>query len=156
MASAQIPGTYNIYIVAPSKARRLVYSGGAYASGPGGSSDGVVANTPEKWNTLPLSADMGGPGYSIEFTLVVGTGATSDASDAVWSIPIQVNGQAQMIGNDQAAGGLSNDNFTADLANADRAYVASVETPVARYRAKEGVHFRVGGGRFFLTHENNA
>jgi len=143
-------------MVRPDKSRKLVYSGAAYSSGPGGSSDGTIANTPEKWNSMNISNDVSGPGYSIEFDINVGTGATSDASDAVWVIPIQVNGQAQTIGNDQAAGGLGNDNFVVDLANADRAYVANVETPVARYRAKEGVHFRVGGGRFFLTHENNA
>jgi hypothetical protein len=155
MASAQIAGVYSIYIVAPSGNRRLIKSAANYVCAPGGSPDGVIANTPEKWSYLPLSNEQGSAGYSIEFTLTAGANATSDASDAIWVLPITVSGQAQTIGNDQSAGGMGNSNFTVDLANADRAYVANVETPVARYRAKEGVNFRIGGGAFWLTHENN-
>jgi hypothetical protein len=155
MVSAQLKGVYAIYIQAPSGAKRLVKSADAYWWAPGGSSEGVIANTPEKWNYLPASADKGAPGYSIVITYN-GAAGTSDASDAPWVIPVEVNGSAQTIGNDQAAGGLGNNNFVVDMANADRAYVASVETPVAIYRAKEGVYFRVGGDRVFMSQENNA
>jgi hypothetical protein len=113
-------------------------------------------DTPEKWNYLPLSVDAGSGGYKIVVTLTAGAGATLDASDAVWIIPIQVNGQAQSIGNSTNASGLGNNNFTVDLASADIAYVANVEAPVAIYRAKENVRFRVGGDRVFMSVENNA
>jgi len=71
-------------------------------------------------------------------------------------IPLTVNGSQQTIGNSAHAAGLGNDNFTVVLAPADVAYVASTETPVAIYRANEGVFFRVGEGRVFMSMENNA
>lgn len=155
MASAQIPGNYAIYIEAPSGARRLVMSASNAYWGQGGSSDGTIANTSEKWNTLPLSADAGAGGYKIVVMATTGA-ATCDASDAVWVIPIMVNGTMQTIGNAAAAGGLGNDNFTSDLTFGDIVMGASVPTTVAVYRAKENTNFRVGGGRVFLTLENNA
>lgn len=156
MVSAQINGSYAVYLVNPSGARRLVQSSAAYWWGPGGSSEGAIANTPEKWNILPLSADTGGPGYSIEVTLTAGAAATTDASDSAMVIPVVVNGNSQTIGNSVHAAGLGNANFTVDLAATDMAFVAGVETPYLRYRAKEGVYFKVGGGRTFVSIENNA
>jgi hypothetical protein len=156
MVSAQINGTYAVYIENPAGQRRLVKSALAYWFGPGGSSEGAIANTPEKWNFLPVSADAGSGGYKIVVTLTAGAAAISDASDGAWSIPIVVNGSAQTIGNPAHASGLGNANFTTDLTPADNAYVANVETPIAIIRAKEGVNFRVGGDRVFMSIENNA
>ncbi len=156
MVSAQIAGTYKIYIEAPSGSRRLVSSANAYWWGPGGSSDAAIANTPEKWNTLPLSADIGGPGYRIVFTVTAGAAATMDASDGAMVVPVFVNGTQQNVGNDDHASGVGNDNFTVDYSPGDNALVAATETPYQILRAKEGVHFRVGGGRVFWSIENNA
>lgn len=155
MASAQIPGKYAVYIENPAGTRKLIMANGSYWWGPGGSSDGTVANTPEKWNYLGPSPVTGGPGYKIVVTYCGGA-ATSDASDGFWSVPVIVNGQQQVFGNSAHATGLMNDNFIVDLAAADVAYVASTETPVAIFRAKEGVRFSVGGGRVFMSIENNA
>lgn len=156
MASAQIAGNYAIYIENPSGARRLVQRANAYWWGPGGSADGAVGNTPEKWNVLPPSADVGGPGYKIVVTLTAGSAATSDASDGAWIVPVIVNGTLQTFGNDDHASGVGNDNFTVTLSPGDNAYLAGVETPIQILTAKEGVNFRVGGGRVFMSIENNA
>lgn len=156
MASAQIGGQYSIYVANPAGVQKLVYSAAAYWWGPGGSSVGVIANTPEKWNYLPLSPWKGGSGYRIIVTLSAGAAATSDASDGVWIVPLLVNGQAQTFGNIAAAGGLGNSNFTGELTPGDNAYVAGVETPIQIIRAKEGVNFQLGGGRVFLSIEDNA
>ena len=155
MVSAQIPGLYRIYVVAPSGASKLIIPAPAYWFAPGGSSEGVVANTPEKWNFLPLSGHRGTGGYKIVITLQ-GVAATSDASDGAWMIPIFVNGSQQTIGNPAHAAGLGNDNFTVDLTPSDIAFVALNETKVAEFRAKEGVTFQVGGGRVFMSIEDNA
>jgi len=156
MASAQINGSYAIYIENPAGQRKLVKKTAAYWWAPGGSVDGVIQNTPEKWNVLAPSADKGAGGYKIVVTLTAGANSTSDASDGAWVIPVIVNGTAQSVGNAAHASGLGNDNFTVTLTPGDYAYVANVETPVAIYTAKENVTFRVGGDRVFLSIENNA
>ena len=155
MVSAYAKGTYRMYIQAPSGARRLVRGAPAYWWCLTGSSEGVVAQTSEKWNFLPLSNIVGTAGYSIVVTYE-GTAVTFDASDGVWIIPLEVNGQAQTIGNSANASGLGNNNFTVDLAPADTVVPANIETPVAMYRAKEGVRFRLGGDRVFMSIEDNA
>ena len=155
MVSAQIPGVYRVYIENPSGARKLIKSASAFWWGPGGSSEGVIANTPEKWNILPRSSVVGGPGYKIIVT-IEGSAATSDASDGVMNLPVVVNGQLQTIGNSAAAGGIGNNNFSVTLAAADIAYVAANETPYLIYTAKEGVNFSIGGDRVWLSIEDNA
>lgn len=156
MVSAQITGTYKVYIQSPRGARKLVKSAASYWWGPGGSSDGAVANTPEKWNFLDLSAHIGGSGYQLVFVIVAGAAATTDASDGVMIFPVVVNGEAQFVGNDDAAGGVGNDNFTVDRSPADEAFIAGVESIYQILRAKEGVSFQPGGGRVFWSIENNA
>lgn len=161
MVSAQIGGTYKLYIENPAGTRRLVASANAYWWGPGGSSVGVIANTPEKWNALMPSADTGAAGYKIVLTVTSGGAATADASDGAYIIPVMIaNGaggfSTQNVGNPAHASGLGNDNFTVDLTPADSAFVAGVETPYMVIRAKEGVRFKVGGGRVFLSVEDNA
>lgn len=157
MVSAQIAGQLKVYLVSPSGTQRLVKSAAVYWWGPGGSSSGTIANTPEKWNYLPLSVDAGTGGYSILVTFIAGTAATTDVSDAVWILPVQVDGSDQTVGNDDAAGGVGNDNFIVDLSPADGALIAGVETPIQKLRAKDGIkQFRIGGGRVFMTIEDNA
>lgn len=156
MVSAQIPGTMNIYIRSPAGQEKLQYSMSQYAFGPGGSSEGTgPANTPEKWNFLPISADTFGPGYVI-ILKVVTAGATMDASDSVAQLPLVCNGVPQYVGNSANAAGLGNNNFTVELTWADTTLVASVETPIYSIRAKEGVRGRLGGNRVFISNENNA
>jgi len=161
MVSATVPGIYSIYIENPSGARRLVKSANAayWNVANLGSSEGTISTTatPEKWNFLPLSRDTGVGGYKIVLTYTASTAKTMDASDSVGIIPVIVNGAAQTIGlNGGGGGGLGNDNFSSVLAAADVAYVANVETPVAIIRANEGVQFKVGGDKVFLSFEDNA
>jgi hypothetical protein len=155
MASAQMSGVYRIYMVSPSGGTRLIAANGSYWWAPGGSSSGVIANTPEKWSYLPLSKERGVGGYKIMVTYQ-GAAATSDASDGFWSIPIICNGNAESLGNAANASGIMSNNFTTELTPADVAYVANTETPVQVVRAKENIQFQIGGGRVFLSIEDNA
>lgn len=156
MVSAQVAGNLRIYIQAPSGTRKLVKSAPTYWFGPGGSSIDVIANTPEKWNFLPPSVDTGGPGYSILVTFISGAAKTLDISDASWILPVIVNGNLQNVGNPDSSNGLGNDNFVKDFLIGDVALVASTETIIAQLRAKEGVHFKVGGDKVFMSIEDNA
>jgi len=155
MVSAQLTGTYRLYIENTQGVRRLVAANGSYWWSPGGSSEGAVANTPEKWNYLPLSRDVGKGGYKIVITYQ-GAAGTTDASDGFWSVPIVCNGNAESFGNIAHANGLMTNNFTAEVTPGDIAIVANLETPIQSIRAKEGIVFQVGGGRVNLSIENNA
>jgi hypothetical protein len=155
MASAQVAGLYSIYIESPTGERRQIRQAANAWWAPGGSPNGAIANTPEKWNTLYLSPVVGGSGYKIVVTLTAGAAVTLDASDGAWVIPIVVNGAPQTIGNAAHASGRGNDNFSTTLTPADTAYVAGVETPVAIYTANQGVSFQIGGDGVFMSIEDN-
>lgn len=160
MASLRAPGVYSIYMENPAGTRRLVKSANAayWNCANLGSADGSISTTatPEKWNLLPLSGDTGGPGYKIVITYTASTATTLDASDCVGIIPVMVNGSMQTIGiNGGGGGGLGNSNFTSVLTAGDNAYVANVETPVAIIASKENVDFKCGGGKVFLSLEDN-
>jgi hypothetical protein len=116
MASVQQAGNYRIYLESPRGNRKLVGSGDSYWWGPGGSPDGIPANTPDTWNFLPLSGDAGGPGYKIVVTLTPGAVGSLDASDCNMMLPVQVGGNMQNLGNSAHTQGIGNDNFTATLA----------------------------------------
>ena len=156
MVSASIAGTVNIYIVSPSGKKYLQASKRSYWFSPGGASEAVPANTPEKWNTLPVCPDQGGPGSAIQVCLIADAAATTDASDGFMNLPVIVNGLPQTISNDLTTASPGNLNFGVDLAWQSIAVVAGVETPIMQYRAKEGVHYRIGGDRVNLSIENNA
>jgi len=55
MVSAQIAGTIKFYRVTPTNARVLLWGGNIAYIGPSGSSEGVIASTPEKWSFIPLT-----------------------------------------------------------------------------------------------------
>jgi len=158
MASLRAPGIYRMYIQNTAGVRKPVKeANSAFWNVAGlGSPDGAISTTatPEKWNYLHPSNDQGVGGYSIIITYEASTATTVDASDCVGIIPVIVNGQVQTIGL-PGGNGLGNANFTADLSLGDRAYVADTETDIAKIRAKEGVTFRVGGDKIFMSIEDN-
>jgi hypothetical protein len=54
MVSAQIDGVLKFYRITTTGAKILIYGNSVKALAPSGSSEGVIASTPEKWITLPL------------------------------------------------------------------------------------------------------
>lgn len=157
MASVQEPGNLALYIVAPSGARRLVKSAPVSWWAPGGSADGVPANTPEKWNFLPVSIDAGTAGYVLEFEYAAAGVDGIDASDCSMTIPAIVNGNAILIGNSAHTAGSQSEYFTVDLTFADiAATVAAQKVVIYRLLAKSSVQsFRIGGDRVFASIEDD-
>jgi len=147
MASLQEPGVLSIYIVAPSGARRLVKAANSAWWSPGGTADGVVANTPEKWNFLPLSPHRGSGGYALVFEFTAAGADGIDASDCAFQLPVMVNGNLVQIGNTAHTASSQTDNFTVDFTFADYTTVAGQTAMIYKLRAKEGVIFQVGGDR---------
>jgi len=159
MASGRLSGIYRIYLQSPSGSRRQVASASStFWNVQGlGSTDGTPSTTatPEKQNFLPLSQDAGSSGYSIVITAEVSTTDGMDASDCFATIPVMVNGNQEIIGL-PGANGLGSNNFTADLSATDSTFTAGIEQDVCKIRAREGVkEFRVGGGKVFLSLEND-
>lgn len=150
MASAQIPGTLTIYVENTACVRKIVAQGSIYKFGPGGSSVGVIANTPEKWTFVPVQAggwNLGGYRLVIAFKPI--GAATLDISDAVWQIPIIIQG----------AGLTTLSNSSTDFATyliGDSALVAGQESVLAIHTAPEGRVWKFGGDRIFMSVEDNA
>jgi len=122
---------------------------------PGGSADGTPANTPEKWNYLPLNGAKGKGGYQIIFEYTPAAVDGIDASDCFFQLPILVNGNRQIMGNSAHASGLVTDAFTVDLTFADYTTVAAQTTQIYKVRAKEGTVFQIGGDRVNISIEDD-
>jgi hypothetical protein len=152
MASAQIDGILKFYRITPTGTKVLLTSGATKYLGPSGSSDGVIASTPEKWAGLPALNSKNkvlqvNDKLHVTFTPVAA--ATTDASDAAWVIPITLaDGTADSLNGPSDTGTW--DSFVLG----DVALIANREYPVCEKVVRSP--FALGGGKIFASVENNA
>jgi hypothetical protein len=161
MVSGRAPGVYSLYMISPSGETKPIKQADAawWNCSNLGSSEGVISTsaTPEKLNFLPPSSWTGAGGYSLELRYTASANTTlGTITKSKMMLPVICNGQLQVIGLASSAAVLGNNNFTIDTAAAAIAYVASTEAVVFRIRAKEGVVWKVGGDKVFLSLEDNA
>jgi hypothetical protein len=145
MASAICPGKIELVMKSPSGNEVAVaYDTQAF----GACSDGSVTNSYEKWPFQPILKQMMNGG-ELQVRVTLTAAKTTDASDAVWQIPIYNldSGMTETLSN-------SSTDFDI-LALQDIAIVASTPTVVARKRMT-GKRWTIGGGRVFLTLQDNA
>lgn len=150
MASDQLTGaTVLLYAEAPNGDRKKIFSGVNEQTGPGGSPDGVQATV--KDNELPFMPQNLFPipaGYKIILAVKQTVADGADASDAVVNLPVK----------DQT-GALRY------LTRVDLGY--DVDLPAATpadlildlgegYTVPEGQTLFVGGGKYFISLENDA
>lgn len=150
MASANVPGVVTLYIrkkTGPHAGEMIkCYSNSTDAIG-GACPDGVPGRAPGDWLSIPLIPKVKGmPDDELVVTLKVVTGATLDASDAIWCIPMTFDSGFTTLGNNAT-------DFDV-LALADTAYVAATETICAIHKFKEAGF--VGGGKALICIQNNA
>jgi hypothetical protein len=152
MASAQVTGVYIIKIRSPSGNEVEVMRSRSEYIGNGGSSDGAIANSPEKWAVAPLVRSPIGTfqgGDQLILSIIPDAGATLDISDARFIIPITLeNGTVTHLGNN-----------TTDMNSylvGDTAIVAGQETMIAAHTAPTGRKWYFGGDKIFVSIENNA
>jgi hypothetical protein len=154
MVSARVNGIYRISIRSPQGNTQRVYESRAEYVGAGGSSEGAIANSPEKWAVAPL---VQAPtrdkffygGCELVLSIIPDAGATLDISDGRFVIPITLNnGQVISLSNDA----LSMNGYLVG----DTAIVAGQETVIAVHRAPEGRKWLFGGDKIFISIENNA
>ena len=105
MASAQVTGTYIIKVRSPKGSEVEIFRGRSEYIGNGGSSDGSISNSPEKWAVLPLTRAPTPSGYfqggdQVILAIIPDAGATLDISDARFIIPLTLeNGSVRTLAN---------------------------------------------------------
>lgn len=157
MTSLQEPGTLRIVMFKPGNQETEIASDNIASWGPGGSADGTIASgsTPDTWKFLPLSAVRGGPGYGLRFYFTGGATDSLDASDSVCILPVMVNGSLVTVGNSAHSAGLGTTFFSVTKTWADLALVAADERLLYEITAREGTVFQVGGGKTFISVEDD-
>lgn len=154
MVSAQIDGVLKFYRVTPTGARIPIVGADVKQLGPSGSSDGVIASTPEKWVEWPVLKGAQGEKvlrvndkFAVTFTPKAA--ATTDASDCEFALPITLSdGASDSVGSPDDA--TTWDSFVLG----DVALIANREYPVCEKVVRQP--FALGGGKIFASIENNA
>ncbi len=150
MASAVVVGgaLFKIYAVNPMGSRNLVAQGETTYWGAGKSPDGVIANSPEKWAYIPLSPLVLTGGWKVLPTVTIHVTADGmDVSDGAWQIPVTIKGV-----------GLRHLSVT-DCGGADLAASTTigVEHDLGTgYTVPQGQELRIGGGKIFMSAEDDA
>lgn len=149
MVSDQLTGAeIRIYAVNPNGDKRRLFQGVNEQTGPGGSQDGAQATV--KDNELPFMPVhpfvlKGGDRLVVVGVMKVADGA--DASDSVFNIPIHRNGALEYLTSADIG-------YTSDIPASS---VISVEQELgAGYTVPEGDKIQLGGGKYFISWENDA
>lgn len=152
MASAQIKGILRFYKVDATDSPKLLHTVNIQSIGAGGSSDGTIVNSPEKWVNIPYFGDDALlQNDRLRITFEPESTATSDASDGAFIVPITLsNGSVSY---------LRHPTNTAewDIQEAtDRAYTANFEAPFCEMRVKRAFALGSNKEKAFISVENNA
>jgi len=149
MVSDQLTGAeLRIYAVAPNGNKVRLFQGVNEQTGPAGSPEGAQATV--KDNDLPYMPPnpfvlKGGDRLVVFGVMKTADGA--DASDSVFNIPIRRNGALEYLSSADIG-------YTADLPAAS---VANVEHQLGTgYTVPEGDNVQLGGGKYFMSWENDA
>ena len=149
MVSDQNTGAIiRVYGVAPSGKKTPLFQGVNEQTGPAGSPDGVQATV--KDNELPFmplneARLQGGDKIVVFAILKVADGI--DASDCVINLPIRRNGALEYLSTADLG-------FTVDY---PASTPANVELQLGTgYTVPEGDSVQVGGGKYFISIENDA
>ena len=143
LTSAQI----RIYAQSPSGDRKRLFQGVVEQCAPGGSPDGVQANVAD--NTLPYMKPhpfvLKG-GDKLVVCGVMRTADGADASDSVMNIPILRNGGSEYLTREDIG-------YTVDLPAAS---VVDIEHQLGEgYTVPEGDQIQLGGGKYFISWEDD-
>jgi len=149
MASDQLTAAIiRVYAESPQGDRKLLFSGINEQTGPGGSPDGAQATV--KANELPfmpLNGFQVAAGWKIVVTGEMTAADGADASDSIMNIPYTDQGGVLKYLS------VSDVGYTTDLPAAS---VASVQHQLgAGKTVPEGESWRLGGGTYFLSWEND-
>jgi len=149
MASDQLTNAeIEVYAVSPGGDKKRLFNGINEQMGPAGSPDGVQATV--KDNELPFMPVhpftlKGGDKLVLYGILKVADGA--DASDSIFNVPIRRNGALEYLS-------ASEFGYTSDIPAAS---VVNVPHQLgAGYTVPQGDIVQLGGGKYFLSWEDDA
>ena len=102
MVSAQVDGVMSFYRITPTGSKVKLFSGDIKQLGPSGSSEGVIASTPDTWTYIPLQNAKNKVlqvNDKLHVTFTPKVAKTTDASDSEFAIPItRVDGSSDVLG----------------------------------------------------------
>lgn len=148
MASDQLTNAeIRVYAVSPGGNKRRLFQGVNEQTGPGGSPDGAQAVV--KDNELPFMPVhpfvlKGGDKLTVYGIMKTADGA--DASDSIFNLPIRRNGALEFLSRADLG-------YIVDLPAAS---VINVEHQLGTgYTVPEGDNIQLGGGKYFLSWEDD-
>ena len=153
MVSAQIGGIVRFYRKTPTGNRILLYASDVQAIGTGGSSEGSIAQTYEKWASLPKQTRADKvlqPNDQLVVTFEATVGATTDSSDGQVVLPLTLAGGSLKI-----LGGFDNSTDWDVAVLGDVALLAQ-ETVIAVRTVREVCVLGSDSHKAFVSIENNA
>jgi len=155
MVSAQVKGKLKFYRrVGGSGALVPLFENNIAALGPSGSSEGVIASTPDMWTFIPAqntSEKNLRVNDHLVVSLILSTAATTDASDGKVILPITYA--------DGTGGTLGDFDNTTDWdvqQLGDTAFLANVETIIAAKKILTPFSLGSNTQKCFVSVENNA
>ena len=149
MASDQLTNAeIRIYAVSPSGDKKRLFQGVNEQTGPGGSPDGAQAVVKDnELPFLPVNPFVLKGGDKLVVYGVMKTADGADASDSIFNVPIRRNGALEHLSRADLG-------YTTDLPASS---VANVEHQLgAGYTVPEGDRIQLGGGKYFISWEDDA
>ena len=149
MASDQLTNAeIRVYAVSPGGDKKRLFQGVNEQTGPGGSPDGAQATVKDnELPYMPIHPFVLKGGDKIVVYGLMKTADGADASDSIMNIPIMRNGALEYLSTADVG-------YTTDLPASS---VANVEHQLgAGYTVPEGDKVQLGGGKYFISWEDDA
>ena len=152
MASKQVSGIMRFYKVTDTDVSIPIHTVNMSSIGAGGSPDGAIANSPEKWSVFPYFGGDKALGLNdrLRVTFEASATATVDASDGAFVLPVTLaDGSVTFLGHPTKSAEWN------IRVSADKEYVADIETPAFEMQVKRA--FALGSSRekAFISMEDN-
>lgn len=137
-----------VYAVSPGGDRKRLFQGINEQTGPGGSQDGAQAVVKDnELPFMPVHPFVLKGGDKLMVYGVMKTAGGADASDSVFNIPIRRNGALEFLSRADVG-------YTVDIPASS---VADVEHQLGKgYTVPEGDRVQLGGGKYFISWEDDA
>lgn len=151
MASVQAKGVLRFYKVGFDDSPVLIHTVNVQAIGAGGSPDGAITNSPEKWLYIPYFGSYPlSQNDRLRITFEAEANVTIDASDGAFIVPITLqNGTISYLKHP------TNSAEWDVLYATDKAFVANSETPFVEMRVKRAFVLGSNKEKSFVSIEDN-
>jgi hypothetical protein len=149
MASDQLTNAeIRIYAVKPNGDKKRLFQGVNEQTGPGGSPDGAQATVKDnELPYMPLNPTVLTGGDKLVIFGVMKTADGADASDSIFNVPIMRNGGLEYLS--RADLGYNTDLPASSVVNVEHQLGSGYTVP-------EGDRIQLGGGKYFISWEDDA